>query len=350
MEELVPEEVGITMRGDEDFSVLTMLRAPHDDIRYEFEHAIARFFTTKEARELRKVCREFLDMCEVTRFKDMPRIGKRGWDYNVSLNSNFQIIRIPKPKFLISHQIKWFRCSFPAAIAASLSSYDLTDDDIIALADESKLKVLNITIPNTLNETVFPSLTGICKLFISHSYISGDALKWLRNIQELDISGCINITDAALHYLRGIEVLHINYCTQLTGNTFCSLRGIKKLYMGGLNILNDAPFEHLVGINTLYMHGCRWISSGILEYIAGVEDLDIMYCSDELIDAALSVVPKIPNLRQKKINAPTPLERAHAMVESFVDMKERRIIDGYHRDIGMAHLIEKLEDNLVKLF
>lgn len=50
------------------------------------------------------------------------------------------------------------------------------------------------------------------------------------------------------------------------------------------------------------------------------------------------------------MNVPTPLERAHAMVESFVDMEERRIIDGYHRDNGMAHLIKKPEDNLVKLF
>lgn len=293
-------EVGLTMRDGEDFSVLTMLRATHDDIRSVYEHAIARFFTTKDARELRKVCREFLDMCEVTRFIDMPRIGQRGPDYDVILDySNFQLIRIPKPKFLISQQIKWFRDSFPTAIAASLSSYDLTDDDIVAIADESKLKVLNISIP-ILSDAVFPSLTGICKLFISHSIISDDALKWLKNIQELDISGCRNITDAALHYLRGIEVLHINNCPQLTGNTFCSLRGIKKLYIGGLNILNDEPFEHLVGINTLYMLGCRWVSSGILNYIAGVEDLNIMYCSDDLIDAALSIVPKIPKLCQKK--------------------------------------------------
>ena len=329
--------VALTMRDGKDMSVLTVLLHGYDSIG-NYDHGIARFFTIKEARELRRVCREFLVMCEVTRFKDMPRIGLRGPDYDVVFDhSNLQIIRIPKPIFLYSDLVKWFRCSFPAAIAASVSSYDITDEDIIVLAEG--LQVLNIAISHTLSDAIYPSLSGLCKLFISNSNISDDSLKWLRNIQELDISSCRNITDAALHYLRGIEVLYINDCPQLTGNTFCSLRGIKKLYMGGLNILNDEPFQHLVGINTLYMQCSRWVSSGIFNYIAGVEDLDIMFCSDDLIDAALSVVPKIPKLRQRKINAPTPLERAHAMIESFVDARERMVIDGYHLEIGIGHLI-----------
>lgn len=67
---------------EEGDSVMTVVSSDHDSIdpitrKQIFEHPIFRFFTIKEARELRLVCREFKDNVEITPFTfyDGDRLG-----------------------------------------------------------------------------------------------------------------------------------------------------------------------------------------------------------------------------------------------------------------------------------
>jgi hypothetical protein len=60
--------------GQWDYSVLSDLRNGWDSIEREYEQPIFRFFTMKEACELRLVCREFEDAISITPFRKLTQL------------------------------------------------------------------------------------------------------------------------------------------------------------------------------------------------------------------------------------------------------------------------------------
>jgi hypothetical protein len=76
-----PDSIGMTVLPGNDRSVASVLLAPHEDIENPYEHPLLRFFTTAEARELRRVHPEFEVAVEATRFDDLetPVTDFRRW-------------------------------------------------------------------------------------------------------------------------------------------------------------------------------------------------------------------------------------------------------------------------------
>jgi hypothetical protein len=120
-------------------------------------------------------------------------------------------------------------------------------------------------------------------------HIRGDARVRLHTV---DLSMCVNFTDAAFIHLRGIHTLNMSYCRQatITNAAFVHLRGIHTLYMSYCDQLTitDAAFVHLRGIHTLFMSCCNQatITVAAMVHLHGIYTLDTFNCSPAVQDAA----------------------------------------------------------------
>lgn len=184
-------------------SVMTVLSCSADRIDVLFEHGVLRFFTTKEARRLRAVCREFLDNVSVTPWDDMTtRIGR-------------EYVRIGRSIAL------WREC-FPVAIAANVSMRDdLSDRHFRFFRGLHRLDISQeyeynerATPPNVdISDAAFAHLQGIRTLTmqdVRQLAITDAAFVFLRGVERLDIAGCkLGITRAAFQQLRGISALNV---------------------------------------------------------------------------------------------------------------------------------------------
>jgi hypothetical protein len=178
----------------------------------------------KEARELRVVCREFRDNVEVTPFDDLVSpIGTR------MLEMNWELYRL-------SHCIRLWRESFPAAISACFNKY--------------------LQMPPLLRNADFVFFRGLRTLHISCcGGFTDDAFVHLQGVDTLDVSHCMDdISDAAFRHLRGIRHLTMDqyYPTQITDAALTHLRGIETLIVGsGHQFITTSGCEQLQGIKHL---------------------------------------------------------------------------------------------------
>ena len=181
-------------------SVMTVLWSDHDRSDVPFEHGILRFFTMREARTLRAVCREFLDNVDVTPWDDLD---SRIENNDVSFQTTFTL---------------WRTC-FPRAIAANVvGNLYIRDADFKLFRG---LSALNIS---WCAGGVHDGGGLIC--------ITEAAFLHLRGIRKLIMCHCtVLLTDAAITQLRGIESLDIGRCrdVQITPAAFLQLRGITSL-------------------------------------------------------------------------------------------------------------------------
>ena len=223
-----PVEVGLTRRGPhEDTSILTVLRNGHDRIDELYEHLLARFFTTREARELRLVCKELKDTVEIHPFDDLKtRIGGKVPCHQVSLYGRANSHRGPKEyPYPIETCIKWFRESFPAALSANVSERE------------------------DLGNQHLPLLRGFTHLNLAETEITG-GLTNLRGIRSLNIR-YTTVDPMELIHLRGIETLDVSYSDSL-GTT--------------VEVIEQS-FTHLRGIRTLVAHHCEGISNKAADHL-----------------------------------------------------------------------------------
>ena len=232
--------IGLTCGPGEDHSIMSTLMNGWDSL-FGYEHPLLRFFTMKEARELRLVCPELKHNIEVTSWNDPEsKIGR--WQYND-----------PYPTPVGRHLQLWREC-FPMAISAVISSgkyYTLHDEDFVFLRGIHTLEISDAVI----TDAAFPHLRGIQRLTMHHcSGFTDAAFQHLRGIEYLDITFCTGITDAAFGHLQGIQTLVMRHygSTRFTNAALAPLRGIKKLVMGfGHGLIDHAGYEQLQGIEHL---------------------------------------------------------------------------------------------------
>jgi len=219
----VEVEVGLTRRRPhEDTSILTVLRNGFDRTDELYEHFIARFFTTKEARELRLVCQEFKDAVEVHPFTDTEtRIGgKDVHPYNQNgPTGRAHSHRAPdKYSYPIKKCIKWFRKSFPAALSANVRGReDLRNEDLALLRGFTHLNLAQTDITGGLQ-----NLRGIRSLDIAFTAVDPTELMHLRGIETLDVSysgslgTTVEVIEQSFTHLRGIRTLVAYYCRDIS--------------------------------------------------------------------------------------------------------------------------------------
>ena len=216
------EKISLVCLPGEYISVMSILDGPNSILEGIFQ-----YFSTKEARELRLVCKEINEAVEKAQWHDEEtKIGLPLLPHN--------------PENLIGRCLDRWRMCFPNATAANVSERpDLIDEDFIHFRN---LKTLNISqifsdshLQGKFTDDGFKNLRGIQKLIMNYfniPAITDEAFKNLRGIKQLIMFNCIlpEITNETMINLRGIEELDMPICLRDCSEvTKSMLRGIKSL-------------------------------------------------------------------------------------------------------------------------
>jgi hypothetical protein len=193
-----------------DCSILSTVLNGWDSITEQYEHPILRFFTTKEARELRFICREFLHSVECTPWNDLetPISCYPGYYYSDIRTMHYSPLEIGIP---------FWRKSFPNAIGARLSGReDLTDEILVHLRGIQYLIAPYEYKQRSMRGGYYTRRFSYKSVKpIDDSTITDLGLLQLRGIRHLNLRNrqLSNITDAGFTHLRGIEHLDIRECS-----------------------------------------------------------------------------------------------------------------------------------------
>ena len=226
-----------------------------------------------------------------------------------------------------------------------LSGCDLFSLTAAAAAPLRDLRVLRLNAANLQSSALFSPLGKLETLDMSenaHAAIADDAFEHLLALQELDVTGCTQLTDehflclrdkpitellmgkcpglsdAALASVHGkLEALSIPGCSALTDAAFEHLRGIRSLVMSGCSqaSITDAAFAHLAGIQSLEMNGCRQVTLTDAAFVplAGIQSLDMSGCNQATItDAAFAPLAGIQSLAMSGCDQATITDAAFA--------------------------------------
>lgn len=226
--------IGLTCCPGQDWSILSTLMNGWDSPGYE--HPLLRFFTMREARELRLVSREFKHNVEVTPWNDLTSmIGLRSYHF-------------------VGPCIRLWRECFSQAIAACILSYRehrLYDEDFIHFQG---LRTLDISGCSGFTDAASPHLQELHTLKMSGcSGFTDAAFPYLQGLRTLDMSDCTGFTNAAFLYLHKLVTLTITGCASITNDTLVHFRGICSLKLGwGHELITVAECERqLRGITSL---------------------------------------------------------------------------------------------------
>ena len=234
--------------------------------------ALLPFFSTREARALRLVGREW-----------KAAVARHPWaDRSTWINGS----------------VAAWRASFPCAKVAKVSGFEypdyrsapIVDADFVHFAGLAELTMLSCT---EVTDAAFAHLAGIRSLNMRGCrQITDAAFVHLKGIQELDMRSCSSITDAAFAHLKGIHALNMSFCDQdtITDAAFVNLKGIHALDMSYCNqaTITDAVFAHLKGIHTLDMFFCNQgtITGSFIPLLAGINSIVVHGCNDATVAAA----------------------------------------------------------------
>jgi hypothetical protein len=215
--------------GSSASTVLSHLGAEHSH-----GHGLLGFFSMKDARALRLVCKEFRDAVAGYPWAD-----------------SFSHIRGP-----LAH----WRKSFPLALAANVACRrDLTAADVF-------------------------HLRGCHTLDISHcAQLTDDAFAHFSRVRVLDMGGCgqAGITDAAFAHIPDVEVLNVGGCEQLTGAALAHLRCVRELSVA-LCRLNAQSFKRLPNphlVEALDVTGLGSLDAKVLDFFPAIKAVNATFSS-----------------------------------------------------------------------
>ena len=156
-----------------------------------------------------------------------------------------------------------------------------------AFASLKNLKDLDVTGCVQLTDEMFQYISGIESLTISQTKLTGSGISTLVNLKQLVAYSSI-ITDEALASLRGLEYLDVSDCN-VTDAAFANLQGIRELHMGKCSQITDAGFAALDGIKKLDITKCKQpaLTDAAFTHLRGIETLIMDGCV-QITDAALA--------------------------------------------------------------
>ena len=229
----------------------------------ECPSVLLEFFDTRQACDLRLVCREFLAAVAAHPWEDRDTV--------------------------ILGSIGAWRACFPRARCASVDGW-LRRTPVV--------------------DVYFVHFEGLWELDMRWCKgVTDAAFLHLRGIRVLDMTLCgqTTITDAGLAHLVGIQKLSIMGCSQatLTDAAFAPLRGLRVLNMSECPQFTDAAFMHLKGIHTLFMWNCRQptITDAALAHLKGIKCLVLYWCSNPFTEVGLVHLKGITRLHMQYANA-----------------------------------------------
>jgi len=92
----------------------------------------------------------------------------------------------------------------------------------------------------------FPNCRKIIQILRN---IINEDLKYLENIQHLDLRECNQITDEGLKYLNNVRHLDLRECKKITDEGLKHLKNVQYLNLYGCNQITDEGLKHLKNVN-----------------------------------------------------------------------------------------------------
>lgn len=83
--------------------------------------------------------------------------------------------------------------------------------------------------------------------------ITNNALKFLPQLKELDLSSNSNITYDGLQYLSNLEILHLGFNETITDEDLCQMTQLKKITLSRNNVITDKSIIKLVNLEEIKM-------------------------------------------------------------------------------------------------
>eukprot|EP00818_Percolomonas_sp_WS_P010741 CAMPEP_0117455914 /NCGR_PEP_ID=MMETSP0759-20121206/11607_1 /TAXON_ID=63605 /ORGANISM="Percolomonas cosmopolitus, Strain WS" /LENGTH=287 /DNA_ID=CAMNT_0005249237 /DNA_START=462 /DNA_END=1325 /DNA_ORIENTATION=+ len=120
---------------------------------------------------------------------------------------------------------------------------------------------------------------SVAMMFCSQSSITNKGMHNLSRAQEVEISRCSQLTDDALKYLRCVQVLSISGCTGLTNASLVNLRGrARELHANSTPQFHNEGFKNLRGIARLFAERNDNVNGETLKQLRGIEELSLNGC------------------------------------------------------------------------
>lgn len=210
------------------------------------------------------------------------------------VNSNIYI-NFPNIKSLYGHGYDDDCIQNLADLEKIYMGRDITDRGII---NKHKLKILHIT--NNLNEITDRSIRTLknleCLLLIKNHDISDNSIKYLTNLQEIDIYESEIITNNSVRYLKKLRILTIAKCPFISDEVLPMLPNLEKINswdntnIDGKNLINlpkltsltitmsdklkDEYIKNLINLTELVLNTTKITNNGI-SLLTNLKILDI---------------------------------------------------------------------------
>lgn len=314
--------------GDGDnCSVLSVVRHGWYSIVKEYEHAIIRFLTMKEANELRLVCREFEDAVSITPFRVLAIRKKRLVDWLACFpNAKVREFHPAWGSFLDwPHRNGRIMFDDLAAIVACLERSVLTSLEVTYAGGGGAYQLLDAFVPG--DDTVHSLPAALKRLELRNSELGSagacdiangfPALGGLTALilpgNSIDDHGMLALA-AALPCLRALETLDLRKNRmsatgiEALAAAFSSLPGLRSLDLGqnrlgsaGAHALS-AAFRSLPALESLTLDSCEINNAGARDIASALPALSSSLTALELSKnkifaaGALALAAALPKL------------------------------------------------------
>lgn len=178
---------------------------------------------------------------------------------------------------------------------------------------------------STETATVVRSLDAIRQLPLNTAAIKGDglgdpevtALSSFRSLNELDLSGCDDVTDrsiSCLSHISSLEELDLSFCNQITDASLAALArlpALRSLILNFCYAVGDSGLVSLSGCKSLELvslMGCEEITDIGVKALASLPSLRVLdlpeftAVSDDSLFSLSTNAPKLESLRLDHLN------------------------------------------------
>ncbi|CAL6005458.1 Conserved_hypothetical protein [Hexamita inflata] len=137
------------------------------------------------------------------------------------------------------------------------------------------LQQLNICSNINMESIPFQHLTQLVVLRLKCEYTNVDNLKLLKNLKELDLSGNINLDITSLQYLPQLIILNLSSCGLIFVDSLKYLVNLKELYLSHNQNLDITPLQYIPQITKLDLSSCFLKSIEVLKLLVNLQDLSL---------------------------------------------------------------------------
>ena len=148
----------------------------------------------------------------------------------------------------------------------------ITDNGLEYIQNAQKVSIKNC---DNITDKGVSFLKAITIFFDNCIKITNNGLYFLPNIKEISLVNC-NITDEGIKYLKNIDYLNISNCIQITDKGLSYLENVKKIKLSNCKKITKIGIQKLQKLKYLIFHN---YDLQYFEIFSSLKSLDLKYCS-----------------------------------------------------------------------